>query len=117
MSRAHDKGYAAEHAVVDLGRRELTPHLERLPAGARLDRGDFTGCPGWVGECKAHDRYDIGGWLRELDQEVENAHAAIGTLIVKPRGVGAPRVGEWWAIRRLADDFRLLRMAGFGTAT
>lgn len=115
MSYSSAKGYAAEAAVRDFGQVALTPHLERLPAGARLDRGEFTGCPGWVGQVKDHARYDLPRWLRELDAQIENADAMVGSLIVKPNGVGLPKVGEWWAIRRLADDFRLLRMAGFGS--
>lgn len=42
--------------------------------------------------------------LAELDAEMVNAGAAHGVLVVKPHGVGLTRAGDWYAIRRVAND-------------
>lgn len=42
--------------------------------------------------------------LAELDAEMANAGAAHGVLVVKPHGVGLTRAGDWYAIRRVAND-------------
>jgi len=34
-------------------------------------------------------------------------------LVVKPKGVGEPRVADWWVIQRLEQAYGLLSQAGF----
>lgn len=114
MGYANDKGYAAEAAVVKFLRDNGFPHAERRVAGASADRGDITGLPALCVEVKAAARYEIGGWLVETTTEAGNARANHGLLVVKPKGVGYTRVGDWWAVMRLADMTRLLREAGYG---
>jgi hypothetical protein len=112
VSRSKQKGTAAETAVVR--HLETTwPHVERRALNGSADRGDIAGIIGICLEVKAHARYAIPEWLTELDAEIANDGAAHGVLVVKPKGVGATRVGEWWAITRLDDYTRLLTEAGY----
>ncbi len=49
-------------------------------------------------EIKNHKNYKIPEWIKETEQERENAGVPYGILIVKPNRVGTTKVGEWWAI-------------------
>lgn len=112
MSRSKAKGTAAETAVV----RHLVPlwpHVERRALNGSQDRGDIAGIVGICLEVKAHARYAIPEWMAELAVEIANDGADHGALIVKPKGIGTTRVGDWWAITRLDDYTRLLKEAGY----
>ena len=54
-------------------------------------------------EVKNRRAYAIGEWLDETEVERKNAGRNSGLLVVKPRGVGLGRVGDWWAIQRVDD--------------
>jgi len=112
VSAAKRKGTAAESSVVEFLSLQW-PHVERRALSGARDRGDIAGIPGVVFEVKAAARLEIPAWLRELEAEIENDNAETGLLVVKPRGVGAKRVGEWWAIQRLDRAVHLLREAGW----
>jgi hypothetical protein len=64
-----------------------------------------------VWECKNHKTLDISGWLKETEQERQNANAQHGILVVKRR-YGDP--GDQYAIMRLDDLVHLLQEAGYG---
>lgn len=113
MSKSKQKGTAAETAVVKHLEAAGWPYVERRALNGALDRGDIAGIPGVCLEVKAHATYAIPAWLKELETEVANDRAAHGILIVKPRGVGASRVGDWWAISTLDAHVALLREAGY----
>lgn len=112
MSSARAKGTAAESAVVEFLSLQW-PYVERRALSGSNDRGDIAGIPGVVFEVKAAARLEIPAWLRELEVEIANDDAQTGLLIVKPRGVGTKRVGEWWAIQRLDRAAWLLKEAGW----
>lgn len=116
MSAARQKGTAAETAVVRYLNGHGFPTAERRALHGALDQGDVTGIPGVVIEIKNHRKYAFSEWMAETAEETENAKADIGFLVVKPRGVGATRVGEWWAVLAVADVVNLLRAAGYGDA-
>lgn len=112
MSKSRAKGTAAESAVVDFLSLQW-PNVERRALSGAKDRGDIAGIPGVVIEVKAAARLEIPAWLRELEVEIANDDADTGLLVVKPRGVGVKRVGEWWAIQRLDRAVNMLREAGW----
>lgn len=112
MSRSKQKGTAAETAVVR-HLAPLWPHVERRALHGTADRGDIAGIVGVCLEVKNHARYAIPEWLDELDTEITNDGADHGVLVVKPKGIGLTRVGDWWAIARLDDYLRLLKEAGY----
>jgi len=103
------------------------PHAERRALCGNLDRGDITGTPGLVWECKAGaaatsaSDNQVIAWLKETEVERVNAKADLGTLVVQ-RARKHPR--DWWAVTtdrhgnpvwtRLASRIIALRAMGYG---
>ena len=114
MSKAKQKGTAAETAVVRWLNSNGFPTAERRALTGQLDQGDVTGIPGVVVEVKNHKSYKIPEWLKETLAEKENAKADIGLLVIKPNGVGDTRVGEWWVVLTLSEAAAILRELGYG---
>lgn len=104
------KGTMAESAVVSFLRTQGWPHAERLALQGKLDRGDVTGTPGIVWEVKSVALTNWGKWLREAETERINANAVFGIAVLKPKGIGFTRVGDWWAGMQ-SGSFRALRHA------
>jgi hypothetical protein len=90
------KGSAAELAVAKWLRKLGWVHAERSRAGWTDDRGDIDGMPGVCIEVKAEKKFDLPGYLRELEVEMENAKAWTGTVIIKRRG--SMNVDDWYAV-------------------
>ena len=90
------KGSAAELAVAKWLRKLGWIHAERSRAGWTDDRGDIDGMPGVCIEVKAEKKFDLPGYLRELEVEIANAQAWTGTVIVKRRG--SMNVDDWYAV-------------------
>lgn len=109
MSAQRSKGTAAETAVVDYLRAHGHPAAERRALAGAKDRGDISGIPGVVIEVKSAARLEIPAWLRETKAEQANDGARIGLLVIKPRGIGNTRVGQWWAVLPLADAIELIK--------
>ncbi|NBT79096.1 MAG: hypothetical protein EBT04_11705 [Betaproteobacteria bacterium] len=109
MSKQRAKGTAAETAVVNYLKANGFPDADRSPLRGVLDKGDVTGIRNVVIEIKNHRTYAIPAWLRELEVEATNAQASKAFLVVKPNGVGASRVGDWWAVLPLWRMAELLR--------
>ena len=101
MSKQRAKGTSAETAVVKYLKANGFPDADRSPLRGTLDKGDVTGVRNVVIEIKNQKTYSIPAWLRELETEISNAQVEHGFLVVKPNGVGASRVGDWWAIMPL----------------
>lgn len=116
MSKAKQKGTAAETAVVRWLNINGFPTAERRALTGANDQGDVTGIPGVVVEVKNHKSYKIPEWLKETIQEKNNAKADIGLLVIKPNGVGDTRVGEWWVVLTLSEVAVILRELGYGNA-
>lgn len=107
VNRSKAKGTSAESAVVD-HLKLWFPGCERRTLSGAHDKGDIAGIPDFVGEVKACGTYDFGGWVREARTEAANATATYYAAIIKPRGVGDTRVGEWWALTSLHNYASLL---------
>lgn len=117
MTFSKRKGTAGESAVVSFLRTAGFPYAERLALQGSKDRGDITGIPGVVVECKASDAYLWSTWLNEARVEKANANAAHAFVASKPRGVGATRTGQWFAGMFLGDYVNLLEAAGVQVGT
>src|SRR5881392_1526987 len=92
MTPSHAKGTKAETAIVGWLREQGRPSVERRALQGTRDRGDIAGVPGVVWEVKAGARLEIPRWLAETETERLNDNAAVGLLVVKPKGVGDTRV-------------------------
>lgn len=115
MNKPKAKGTAHESAIV----RWLTErgfHARRVPLAGNQDQGDVHL---WAGdgslvviEAKCTpNRLDIPGALRELDREIENAGAMLGTTIFKAKGT--TDVGEYFAVQRVRRFVDFLEPPGF----
>jgi Holliday junction resolvase len=104
VSKAKQKGTAAETAVVRYLREVGWPYAERLALSGNKDRGDVTGLPGIVVEVKACKTWDLAGWIKELQAEMKNAGADIGVLVVKRKGFTDPADWYWITIGSVMTD-------------
>jgi hypothetical protein len=84
---------------------EFFPGVERRVKNGRLDRGDITGIPDVVIECKAERQIDLPGYLGELDVECDNAKANLGFVFIKNRRHG---VGDGYAVMSIESARTLL---------
>lgn len=101
------KGSAAERAVAAWFAANGWPDAERrYDAGRHDDRGDIRGVSNAVLEVKNHGRFDLAGWMRELEAEMENQGTDIGAVVIKKRGTGD--VGQWYAVLPVEVLNRLL---------
>jgi Holliday junction resolvase len=88
------KGTAAERAVVDY-LRMLGFDCWRTPAGATLDCGDIVGIPGVCIQVKNQKTMDLGVWMNDLEEQMANAGASFGILVVKRRNKSNPADWYW----------------------
>jgi hypothetical protein len=114
MSKAKQKGTAAESALVKYLVGQGFPGAERRALTGAFDQGDITGTPCLAWEVKNHKTYKFPAWLEETENERKNASADFGILIVKPNGVGLTNQGQWWAVMNVNQMVSLLRAAGYG---
>lgn len=112
MSKQRAKGTAFETAVVRFLQDHGFKYAERRALHGEADKGDITGTPGLVWECKNHKTLKIAEWIRETEQERINGKADYGLLIVKRAGVGD--IGQQYAMMTLDQLCRLLGDAGYG---
>lgn len=106
------RGDRAERAVRDYLRANGFPHCERTRAGYTRDAGDLHPAPGLTVQVADRAQYAWPEWLRQLDEQRDEAKADHAVLVVKRRGLGDP--GQWLAVMPLAAITRLLRDAGYG---
>jgi len=110
MNPSKQKGTAFERQIADHLRR-YWPYADRAPLTGNKDRGDISGTPGLVWECKNAKTLRLSEWLEEAETEATNATADHGILVVKRRGHGAP--GEQYAILTLDRLIDILKEAGY----
>ncbi len=107
------KGTAAETAVVNWLRDHGHPQAERRALHGSTDLGDITGTPGLCWEVKATSlRPNLSLWLRETETERMACGADYGILVVKTKGMGYSRVGQWWAVMYTINMEMLFRQVG-----
>ena len=100
-----DKGDRAERELVAWLQQNGYPYAHRSRAGWSDDVGDILGVDGLTIEVKSAKTMRLGPWLDELDVEKVNASNHRGVLVV--RRPGWPDPGEWFAVRRVRDEFGL----------
>lgn len=107
-NRPKDKGTWAETQVALYLRDHGWPYAERRALAGVTDKGDVTGCPGLAWEVKyANAGIRMGAWITETYIERANAGADHAVLVIKPKGRGGSKVGEWLAVM-LTWDFEIL---------
>jgi hypothetical protein len=111
MSKAKQKGTAAETSVVNWLVSKGRKHVERRSLNGSADRGDIAGIPCVVIEVKNCAKMELPKWIRELEVEIENDKADTGIVLHKKRGT--TDVGEWYATMPVKFWFKLLEEAGY----
>ena len=111
MSKAKQKGTAAETAVVNWLKEQGRKHVERRSLNGVNDRGDIAGIPGLVIEVKNHKEIKLSQWLKELEIEMINDKADTGVIIHKK--IGTTSVGDWYATMPVEVWYKLLKEAGY----
>jgi hypothetical protein len=111
MSKAKQKGTAAETAVVNWLKSKGRKHVERRSLHGTNDRGDIAGIPGVVIEVKNHARMTLSEWVDEMLVEVENDKADTGVVIHKRKGT--TNVGKWYATMTVEQWEGLVKNAGY----
>jgi len=111
MSKAKQKGTAAETAVVNWLQSKGRKHVERRSLNGSADRGDIAGMGNVVIEVKNCERMELSKWLKELEVEIQNDKAETGVVIHKKKGT--TNVGEWYATFPVALWFTLIEQAGY----
>lgn len=95
-SRASAKAAGTRHerAVADYLAQHVDDRIDRRVKAGAKDRGDIGGVRHLgarvVIECKNTSKLEVGTWLREADVERGNDDAAVGLVVAKRRGKGAP---------------------------
>lgn len=103
-NRPRSIGTKAETAVCRYLADNGWPHAERRTLKGVLDQGDITGTPGICWEIKGGEAAAtasdglVSAWLEETETERINARADIGVLVMRRRGIGPLRAGDWWAV-------------------
>ena len=82
------KGTAWESQVVDYLREHGQPYAERRALTGSADKGDVSGIPGVMVECKAEKAIDLAGYMDEVKFQTANAGAQLGVAVVKRRNRG-----------------------------
>lgn len=111
MSKAKQKGTAAETAVVQWLKAEGWIYAERRALSGNLDKGDINMGAPVVIEVKDHKTITLSEWLRELKVEMANADVHVGCVLAKKRGTMS--VGDWYAVMPASVFATLLKEAGY----
>jgi len=82
------KGTTWESAVVDYLRTHGQPYAERRALCGTSDKGDVSGVPGVMLECKAEKTVTLGAYADEVKVQTANAGASVGVAVVKRRNRG-----------------------------
>ena len=109
MSKARAKGTKLESDVVAYMKANGWPHAERHAQHGSKDVGDVN-IPGVVVECKAEARFDLAGWIAELEHEMFNADTDDGVVVVKRKATTDP--GEFYALMTFGMWCKLAKEAG-----
>lgn len=85
------------------------PAVERrFGAGAQDDKGDLMGIPYTVIECKNHKTFNLPAWMDRLKEQMENANAFRGVVIIKRRN---KPTADAYAVMPLTQFAELLKEA------
>jgi len=88
-NKAKQIGTRWESEVVAYLQDHGHPHAERRALAGAEDRGDITGVPGVMIECKSLKSITLSTIADEVEVQTRNAGAKVGAAFIKRRGKGA----------------------------
>jgi hypothetical protein len=106
MSVNRAKGTAFETRLVKYLRENGFPYAERRALSGSLDRGDITGIPGVVIECKNEKKYDLARYMDETLKEQANAGAQVAFSCFPRR---SHHIGDGYALMTIRQALELIR--------
>lgn len=88
---AKRKGSSWEAAIVNY-LRTCGKRAQRIPAGSEDDQADiFVHDSDWPAiQAKNCQRFDLAGWVRDVEQQAKNADRTCGVVWIKKRGTTDP---------------------------
>lgn len=110
MSASKKKGTWWESAVVGYLQTWWSGAERRALSGVS-DKGDVSGLPGIVIECKNERAISLAGYLDEAEAEARNAGADFGCAWIHRRGRSSPAAG--YVVISGETFVKLLRGAGW----
>lgn len=109
VNRPKQRGTQAEGWVRDYAQQTYWPNARRLALAGNKDIGDLDLHPRIMVEVKVADAgLDMGGWMRETDQQMYRKEAHYGVLVMKPKGYGEKKVSQFLAAMRSGLMYKLL---------
>lgn len=99
------KGTEWESTVVTYLRDHGFPFAERRALSGNLDKGDITGVPGVMLECKDVASITLSTFMQEVQVQKANAGAQVGAAIIKRRRKG---VAEAYVVMPLHQFVELI---------
>lgn len=87
------------------------PHVERRALQGTLDKGDISGIPGCMIECKAEKKIDLASYAKEVEVQTKNANADIGVAWIKRPRKGTAEDG--YVVMSGSMFMKLLAEAGY----
>ena len=85
MSASRRKGTSWESDVVRYLNDHGFPYAERRALYGANDRGDITGIPGVMLECKSVKSVELAEFVDQVVAQTDNAEADIGAAVIKRR--------------------------------
>ncbi|MET0416081.1 MAG: hypothetical protein ABW022_08675 [Actinoplanes sp.] len=110
---ARAKGARWEQDCAEYLQTHGWPYAERRHLSGAFDRGDITGVPAVMIECKHERTYKPAEWLREADVQAVNDSARVAAVWARLNG--KPGAGNGVIFQRPDQFLRLLIEAGYGT--
>lgn len=110
-STAKAKGAKTESLWMEWHQRFGDYKAERRHLKGALDQGDTGGIPDVCEEIKSAAKLSLPKWMRELAAEVENSKAAIGALVMRPKG--RPDPSDWWIMMTPEHYAKVMHEAGY----
>lgn len=106
VNKSKNLGTAWETAVVRYLNDCGFPLAERRTLSGRYDRGDISGIPDVVIECKTSKQISLPKWMDETETERVNDDSNYGMLVIKRRQRG---ISDAYVVLPLWQAVRLLR--------
>ena len=106
MSKAKQKGTAAETAVVRYLQANGFPAAERRALAGALDKGDIAGVVGVCVEVKAEEDHPArpDAWFEETRTESSNAGVSFRLLVVKVKYKPVERWDAWMPVCQFGES-------------
>lgn len=103
MSKSGRIGADWERRVAEYFAAHGFPYAERRVTNGAKDRGDLSGIPGVMVECKAEKQIHLSEYMSEVAVQKANAGASVGVAVIKRRSHGVEKAYVVLELRDFVD--------------